>query len=177
MERIGGDRICEIASTAASNMAVHPLVKTLARGRYAIGRSAKIGQGVGVGDRWPHPVPMRLRSKAAKHVLGRLCFPGSGRSPTWARKAPLGRNAMTGTGIRLGVRVVEMTHMVMGPTCGMILAQLGAEVIRSNRRWATRPAARGMGLVLSAVRSGQRSVGALSQSRRPRDHGPAARRR
>src|SRR4030088_2459314 len=28
-----------------------------------------------------------------------------------------------------GVRVVEMTHMVMGPTCGMILAQLGAEVI------------------------------------------------
>jgi crotonobetainyl-CoA:carnitine CoA-transferase CaiB-like acyl-CoA transferase len=29
-----------------------------------------------------------------------------------------------------GVRVVEMTHMVMGPTCGMILAQLGAEVIK-----------------------------------------------
>jgi crotonobetainyl-CoA:carnitine CoA-transferase CaiB-like acyl-CoA transferase len=28
------------------------------------------------------------------------------------------------------VRVVEMTHMVMGPTCGMILAQLGAEVIK-----------------------------------------------
>jgi crotonobetainyl-CoA:carnitine CoA-transferase CaiB-like acyl-CoA transferase len=34
---------------------------------------------------------------------------------------------MTGTGLPLdGVRVVEMTHMVMGPTCGMILAQLGA---------------------------------------------------
>ena len=29
-----------------------------------------------------------------------------------------------------GVRVVEMTHMVMGPTCGMMLAQLGAEVIK-----------------------------------------------
>ena len=29
-----------------------------------------------------------------------------------------------------GVRVVEMTHMVMGPTCGMILADLGAEVIK-----------------------------------------------
>jgi crotonobetainyl-CoA:carnitine CoA-transferase CaiB-like acyl-CoA transferase len=28
------------------------------------------------------------------------------------------------------VRVIEMTHMVMGPTCGMILAQLGAEVIK-----------------------------------------------
>jgi crotonobetainyl-CoA:carnitine CoA-transferase CaiB-like acyl-CoA transferase len=38
---------------------------------------------------------------------------------------------MNGTGLPLeGVRVVEMTHMVMGPSCGMILAQLGAEVIK-----------------------------------------------
>jgi crotonobetainyl-CoA:carnitine CoA-transferase CaiB-like acyl-CoA transferase len=38
---------------------------------------------------------------------------------------------MTGTGLPLeGVRVIEMTHMVMGPSCGMILAQLGAEVIK-----------------------------------------------
>ena len=38
---------------------------------------------------------------------------------------------MTGAGLPLeGVRVVEMTHMVMGPSCGMILAQLGAEVIK-----------------------------------------------
>ena len=38
---------------------------------------------------------------------------------------------MTGTELPLaGVRVVEMTHMVMGPSCGMILAQLGAEVIK-----------------------------------------------
>lgn len=29
-----------------------------------------------------------------------------------------------------GIRVVEMTHMVMGPSCGMFLAQLGAEVIK-----------------------------------------------
>ena len=29
-----------------------------------------------------------------------------------------------------GVRVVEFTHMVMGPTCGMILADLGAEVLK-----------------------------------------------
>lgn len=38
---------------------------------------------------------------------------------------------MTGTGLPLeGVRIIEMTHMVMGPTCGMVLAQLGAEVIK-----------------------------------------------
>ncbi|MDR7007568.1 CaiB/BaiF CoA transferase family protein [Paraburkholderia strydomiana] len=29
-----------------------------------------------------------------------------------------------------GVRVIEMTHMVMAPTCGMVLADLGAEVIK-----------------------------------------------
>ena len=29
-----------------------------------------------------------------------------------------------------GIRVVEFSHMVMGPTCGLILADLGAEVIK-----------------------------------------------
>src|ERR1700740_3762561 len=38
---------------------------------------------------------------------------------------------MTGTELPLaGVRVIEMTHMVMGPPCGMIPAQVGAEVIK-----------------------------------------------
>jgi len=37
----------------------------------------------------------------------------------------------TPTGLPLeGLRVIEFTHMVMGPTCGMILADLGAEVIK-----------------------------------------------
>ena len=27
-----------------------------------------------------------------------------------------------------GIRVIEFSHMVMGPSCGMILADLGAEV-------------------------------------------------
>ena len=40
-------------------------------------------------------------------------------------------NTAQGTGLPLeGVRVIEFTHMVMGPTCGMILADLGAEVIK-----------------------------------------------
>ena len=40
-------------------------------------------------------------------------------------------NASSTTGLPLeGLRVVEFTHMVMGPSCGMILADLGAEVIK-----------------------------------------------
>ncbi len=39
------------------------------------------------------------------------------------------------TGLPLeGVRVVEFVHMVMGPTCGLVLADLGAEVIKVERR-------------------------------------------
>jgi len=29
-----------------------------------------------------------------------------------------------------GLRVVEFTHMVMGPTCAMVLADMGAEVVK-----------------------------------------------
>ena len=29
-----------------------------------------------------------------------------------------------------GIRVVEFCHMIMGPTCGMILGDLGADVIK-----------------------------------------------
>src|SRR5438552_18769130 len=28
------------------------------------------------------------------------------------------------------IRVIEFSHMVMGPTCGMILADLGADVVK-----------------------------------------------
>ena len=29
-----------------------------------------------------------------------------------------------------GVRVIEFVHMVMGPTCGLVLGDLGADVIK-----------------------------------------------
>ena len=29
-----------------------------------------------------------------------------------------------------GLRVVEFSHMVMGPTCGLVLADLGADVVK-----------------------------------------------
>src|SRR6266705_6681862 len=49
----------------------------------------------------------------------------------WAEARIGTEKAMTGTGLTLaGVSVVAITHMVMGPTCGMILAQLGADVIK-----------------------------------------------
>ncbi|MDN5876713.1 MAG: CoA transferase, partial [Brevibacterium sp.] len=35
-----------------------------------------------------------------------------------------------------GIRVIESSHMVMGPSCGMILADLGAEAIKVEPRGA-----------------------------------------
>ncbi|MGH6989808.1 MAG: CaiB/BaiF CoA transferase family protein [Stellaceae bacterium] len=37
---------------------------------------------------------------------------------------------MPAPGLLAGVRVVEFTHMIMGPACGMVLADLGADVIK-----------------------------------------------
>src|SRR4029078_7596964 len=70
-----------------------------------------------------------LRSRMAKAFFARLYFSdGSGKPSVAARTR---ENSMAETGLPLeGVRVIEMTHMVMGPTCGMILAQLGAEIIK-----------------------------------------------
>ena len=34
------------------------------------------------------------------------------------------------TGPLSGIRVVEFSHMVMGPSCGLVLGDLGADVIK-----------------------------------------------
>jgi crotonobetainyl-CoA:carnitine CoA-transferase CaiB-like acyl-CoA transferase len=44
---------------------------------------------------------------------------------------PTGQRAPSDRPLPLaGVRVIELSHMVMGPSCGLILADLGAEVIK-----------------------------------------------
>src|SRR5436309_3807213 len=47
-----------------------------------------------------------------------------------ARKPAAARSTRAARLPLAGIRVVEVTHMVMGPTCGMILGDLGAEVIK-----------------------------------------------
>jgi len=48
--------------------------------------------------------------------------------PAFAGPAP--ERAGAPPGPLAGVRVVEFSHMVMGPTCGLVLGDLGAEVIK-----------------------------------------------
>src|SRR3546814_18866772 len=57
------------------------------------------------------------------------------RMPSFDQSTPAETNTQADrpSGRRLpltGLRVVEFTHMVMGPTCGLVLADMGAEVIQ-----------------------------------------------
>src|SRR5262245_17676387 len=57
----------------------------------------------------------------------------AGKAKPRSARTARARKTAAAKGSRLplaGVRVVEFTHMVMGPTCGMILGDLGAEVIK-----------------------------------------------
>ena len=53
--------------------------------------------------------------------MAEMAIAAAGKSPTATRAAPQPL---------AGLRVVEFTHMVMGPACGMVLADMGAEVIK-----------------------------------------------
>ena len=137
MERIGGDRICELLVDRGVQHGGSNLAKGPRDGRYKRALRQEGGTrtpGVERLCRGPHQALVHggSCSKTANAVLGDCnvrmvgeCLSGAAKSRSARRRA------MTGTGLPLdGVRVVEMTHMVMGPTCGMILAQLGAEVIK-----------------------------------------------
>ena len=82
-----------------------------------------------------------LHGRVAAAGLPRTWKPAVAAPPVPAAAAPARRLPLE------GLRVIEFSHMVMGPSCGMVLADLGADVIKvepspggDNTRRLTAPA-------------------------------------
>jgi crotonobetainyl-CoA:carnitine CoA-transferase CaiB-like acyl-CoA transferase len=75
-----------------------------------------------------------------------------------------GHNSATHTGPLAGVRVVDLTAMVMGPYCTQIMADMGADVIKveppqgDDTRYVSVGQVRGMSAVFVNVNRGKRSI-------------------
>src|SRR4029453_580505 len=73
---------------------------------------------------------MQLRIVANRVMFQSLAGSGGLRRPAQRQGDRMNDNETTTPPPLRGVRVVEFTHMVMGPTCAMVLADMGAEVIK-----------------------------------------------
>ena len=80
-----------------------------------------------------------------------------------------------------GLKVLEFSHTVMGPTAGLVLAELGADVVKVEPAPAGRPHARPRRLrrrLLRRLQPQQAQPGARPEAARgPGRHAPAGRRR
>jgi crotonobetainyl-CoA:carnitine CoA-transferase CaiB-like acyl-CoA transferase len=66
----------------------------------------------------------------ARKEAARNCSPSGGSAAAELSNEAASVGAQKAPQPLAGLRVVEFTHMVMGPTCGMMLADMGAEVIK-----------------------------------------------
>ena len=72
---------------------------------------------------------------------------------------------MAGHGPLAGVRVLELAQIMAGPTCGMLLADLGADVIKVERvpggddtRHMNRPSVNGESAAFMAMNRNKRGI-------------------